>query len=269
MSHWQGRINERLIRVDRSPAISSDDLMNFKRFSPAITVSLVLTAFSLFGSLQVQAGASNKSGNPFGNGSFFPDSGNFSAILRSSNGFVGVMQFATLSTTPTVSTTTANDFNFFTGFSQSSTTSSQGTGVATIYANGQQFVGTAYGAIDTPAQQIAVTYFANMAGQVSVLPNVTYNAQTIITSTTTNTVYVPTYSTTNIALSNNCSGQFSATLQNSYPNQTFSGTGEANAFINDVSYYLTNSPLGPVYVYNVFGLNAIFETSVIGSRLTQ
>jgi len=51
--------------------------------------------FVLFGgSVDVQAGGSNKSGNPFGNGTFFPTSGTFTGVLRGQD-LVGVTQFST------------------------------------------------------------------------------------------------------------------------------------------------------------------------------
>ena len=43
------------------------------------------------------AGASNKSGNPFGNGSLYNTSGTFSAVLRGVN-IVGITQFSTATT---------------------------------------------------------------------------------------------------------------------------------------------------------------------------
>ena len=40
------------------------------------------------------AGASNKNGNPYGNGSFFPNNGTFNGVLRGPN-LVGITQFST------------------------------------------------------------------------------------------------------------------------------------------------------------------------------
>lgn len=48
---------------------------------------LAMTEFSF-------AGASNKSGDPFGNGTFFPTSGTFSAVLRGTD-LIGITQFST------------------------------------------------------------------------------------------------------------------------------------------------------------------------------
>ena len=142
----------------------------------------------LFLSSSLHAGASNKSGNPFGNGTYFPDSGNFSAIVRSSNGFLGVVQFTTQST-------------------NISTNALTNSGIATIYADysmpgyaqaGEQFVGPAFGTV--VGSQIAATYNAN------------YN-------------WASTNGTTGVDTVN---GQFTGTLFNTYPTQSFSGNnGEA------------------------------------------
>ena len=48
--------------------------------------------------LDLHAGASNKNGNPFGNGTFFPTAGTFTGVLRGEN-IVGVTQFSTSTNT--------------------------------------------------------------------------------------------------------------------------------------------------------------------------
>ena len=230
--------------------------MNFARFSPVLVLASALVT-SMMVSSELQAGASNKNGSPYGNGSFFPDSGSFSSIVRGSNGFIGTVEFAT-STTNTSTNATTNS------------------GIATIYASGQQFVGSAYGAIEPASGTIAVTYFANTAGQIVALPTVTYNAEvfTSLSNTAlTYTVYLPSFGITNFSVSNNVSGQFSATLQNSYPNQTFSGTGEANAYIQAVNAIpVTNGAatnIGLTYEYLVTETNLSYDTSVVGSRVNE
>jgi hypothetical protein len=59
------------------------------RFLPFIAVIML-------GGANLHAGASNKSGNPYGNGTFFSTSGTFSGVLRGVN-IVGVTQFSTSS----------------------------------------------------------------------------------------------------------------------------------------------------------------------------
>lgn len=191
----------------------------------SLSFFILVGVFSL--APHLHAGASNKSGSPFGNGTFFPNSGTFSAIDRSSNGYLGVMQFSTSAT-------------------NSSTNSLTNSGVATIYANGQQFSGPAFGSVN--GSTIAATYIGNYAFGILV-PTVNLN-----TNGTTNSI---TYAEQ--VLSNTCSGQFTASLQNAYPNQIFSGQGQNTVITKDldpVTFIITNT-------------TTQYNTSVSGSRLTQ
>jgi hypothetical protein len=197
--------------------------MNLARFSPVF--ALVTLLFSIvFESPQLHAGASNKNGNPYGNGTFFPDSGSYTALMRGPNGFVGTVQFATSDT-------------------NTSTNSSTNSGVATVYAGGQQYIGSAYGAQNVSSQELAVTYYGNASSQVIALPTVYYTLQDYTDQYGyTYSLEVPTFGVTNFTASNSCSGAFTATLQNSYPNQTFTGSGQCYAEIQGVSSIIvTNS----------------------------
>ena len=215
--------------------------MNLKRFSPAITLS-VLIAASLLGSAQLQAGASNKSGNPFGNGSFFSDTGTFSAIVRGKNGFLGIVQF---STSPTNSASVIS-----TGTNAATTgTGSTTTGVASVYAYGEQFTGTAYGTVS--GSTLAATYLANYSYSL-LLPNSTVTTLTN-GQTQTNTAYVAQ------AVNDTVNGQIDATLYNSYPTQSFSGTGQATTIFTVVNQ--TN--------FTISGEEVTQTNQVTGTRLTQ
>lgn len=55
----------------------------------------------LFATVSLQAGASNKNGNPYGNGTFFPTAGTYNGVLRGVD-IVGVTTFST-GTTNTIS----------------------------------------------------------------------------------------------------------------------------------------------------------------------
>ena len=59
------------------------------------------------------AGASNKSGNPFGNGTFFSTAGTFNGVLRGNN-MIGVTTFST-DTNTTISAGPLSIFNATTG----------------------------------------------------------------------------------------------------------------------------------------------------------
>ena len=221
--------------------------MRFIKSLPNTILALLLTGMIFVPISQLQAGASNKSGNPYGNGSFFPNNGTFSAIERSSNGFLGVLQFSTTSTNSSPSTLTNN------------------TGIATIYAEGTQFIGSAFGNINSSASTIACTYSGNGVGQ-------TYQLQTVtsVNDSNGNSVGVE-YGLTNASSSNNINGQFSAKLANSYPNQIFSGSGQTRVNISSVtsSIVATNSSQKFKTVeYIPTNSTVIYNTTVSGSRLT-
>lgn len=194
------------------------------RFSPVITLSVILAA-SLVSSSALYAGGSNKSGNPYGNGNSFPDSGNFSAIVRGTNGYLAVVQFATSVT-------------------NNSTNSLTNSGIATVYAQGEQFTGAAFGA--PSGSTIAATY------QATYNYNILVPTQTVTTNST-NTTFSPT------AVTDISSGQFSANLYNTYPTQIFSGEGQATVI---------QSTLNPrTFILSSFSTG--YATTVSGSRLVQ
>lgn len=240
--------SKRLFRIDIVVAGRCDLLMISKKFSPLFfAVAVMTTAFVSLSDLR--AGASNKSGNPYGNGTFFPNTGNFSAILRSTNGFLGVVQFTTGSTNVTLS-------------------SSTNSGVAAVYADGIQYVGSALGTINTPAQTIAVTYSGIAGALITQLP-------TLVASPIQDTnglIIGYTYSSgvTNFSSSNSCNGSFQAKLQNSYPNQIFSGQGQATARFSTITYTNvtpTNLFTPAYYLYSPTNLIVPYVVSVQGSRL--
>ena len=72
---------------------------------PTLLGSLALSAVGivLLGSVSLHAGAANRSGNPFGNASFFQTTGTFSAVIRGQN-LSGTMLFSTGASTNAVST---------------------------------------------------------------------------------------------------------------------------------------------------------------------
>ncbi len=175
--------------------------------------SFLVTAFLLIALLafspKSHAGASNKSGSPFGNGTYFPNSGTFSAIMRSTNAFLGITQF------------TASGTN---------TSSSNTVGLATVYAGGQQYQGSSFGTVS--GSTIACVYGLGFTSQTNVIAG-TNSASTVITLTNTF-----------------CGGQFSGSLYNSYPTQSFNATGQCS--------------VGPT-TNNLIR----YTTSVTGSRLIQ
>jgi hypothetical protein len=220
--------------------------MRSVKLLPHTILALLLTGMIFIPVTQLQAGASNKNGSPYGNGTFFPNNGTFSAIERSSNGFLGVLQFSTSSTNSSVSSLT-------------------NTGVATIYAEGTQYIGSAFGNINSSASTIACTYSGNGVGQTYQLQSVTS-----VNDTLGNSVGVE-YGLTNVSSSNNVNGQFSATLANSYPNQIFTGSGQSRVNITSVtsSNVATNSSQRfQTVAYIPTNSTVIYTTTVSGTRLT-
>jgi hypothetical protein len=70
------------------------------------SLALVAAGLIIFGSAPLQAGASNKNGNPFGNGTFFQTTATFSAVIRGQN-LSGTMIFSTGANTNSASTNSA------------------------------------------------------------------------------------------------------------------------------------------------------------------
>ena len=139
-----------------------------------------------------RAGASNKSGNPFGNGTFFNTGGTFNGVLRGTN-VVGVTTFTT-STNSTLSGGPLYIYNAISGSYDDSW------GV--------------YPILDPSAN----TLTAFLASSNNPLMGISY------TDTTGTTVYAANPIQTPLG----AGGTFSANLKTTPPNQTYSGNGSIN-----------------------------------------
>jgi hypothetical protein len=153
----------------RAVMVLDDYFMRLVKSLPPTILALLLTGMIFIPVPQLQAGGSNKNGNPYGNGSFFPNNGTFSGVIRGEN-LGGITQFST-SVTNALSTSRGAAFLYINGFSYSS-------GVAAVL---------------DPASSSLNAYFSTAA---------------------------ETNGGTNIL-----GGGFLGSLQNSYPNQTFTGNG--------------------------------------------
>ncbi len=174
--------------------------MIVSRFSPLL-LSFCLTAFSLYMPATVQAGASNKSGNPYGNGSFFGNDGTFSGVIRGVN-VTGTTQFSTYGSNSVTTGLYPAGGN--------SSTAANIPGVTSLYYLGFTYMGPANGVIDPVSGQLASTfnlYAPNPPSSVFGTPSL--------------------------------SGAFTANLQNSYPNQSFSGRGSFNDGTNENTFTVT------------------------------
>ncbi|MFZ0615318.1 MAG: hypothetical protein WAN16_02570 [Chthoniobacterales bacterium] len=189
---------------------------------------------------KTHAGASNKNGNPFGNGTFFQTTGTFSAVVRG----------------PNLSGTTV----FSTGVNTNSTNSSS-SGTTTISYLGSDgaragiYIGNASGFWNPSSGSINGQLWGGLrlsgSNSTTIWPQI-YNtnifpvpintlSNTVTTVTevdifgvtnsyvtnivTTNTIYVMPYGSNSLNDTAYMSGNFSGNTANSYPNQTFTAQG--------------------------------------------
>ena len=173
----------------------------------------LLTTLALTPLLMTDAHAfGGKPGGPFSNGTYFPNEGTFSAVLRAEN-LIGTLQFSTSS-------------------------SSASSGVATIYNDGDTYIGNSSGSFDPSSNNIAVTFQASIPGQgqqtISVQKPVTTQVTTLVDSGNGTVTPVQTqqtqFMTTREILyfdSLYCNGSAECKTSNDLPNQKFSGKGQA------------------------------------------
>ena len=152
-----------------------------------------------------------KPGGPFSNGTYFPNDGTFSAVLRGTD-LVGTLQFSTSS-------------------------SSVSSGTAVVYDEGTQYFGNSSGASNPSSKEITVQFQASSEGQGQ--QSFTYQeTEKVINNTTTvdpETGQITTVTTTSILDGDSttgsyfdssfCTGQATCKTKNDFPNQKFSGTG--------------------------------------------
>jgi hypothetical protein len=151
-------------------------------------------------------------GGPFSNGSYFPNDGTFSAVVRGEN-LTGTLQFSTTSGAGPTSTDIL-------------TTGGVGglgsTGVATIYYDGDTFQGNSQGALNAEASTMTVNFQADSQQQgqreVRLQELVVINPPASQMVDTAVVIYFDSLYLNGFA---NCK------TSNSFPNQKFEGTGEA------------------------------------------
>jgi len=168
--------------------------------------ALFATAVFLSGS-QLFAGASNKSGNPFGNGSQYGNDGTFSAVIRGAD-LTGVTQFSTYGGSGSVTTGLLRNTNV------TGTNAANVPGQASIFLQGQSYRAITTAVIDSAANEISAVF-----SQITGIPFNIQNGANVLTITNSGTNVVT-------------GGAFNANLKNSFPNQTFSGTGSLGWALN-------------------------------------
>jgi hypothetical protein len=187
---------------------------------------------------QLHAGASNKNGNPYGNGTFFETTGTFSAVVRGEN-LSGTILFSTGASTNGVSTNSSGSSvivfqgNTYMGNSAGMWNPSSGTITGQIWG-GQSLSGsngtTIYPEIfNTNNYPVPINVVSNVvipptSGTVSaggvVIPGSPGTNYSV-----TNTIYVEPVGTNVVQDGVYMNGSFDGNVQNSYPNQTFTAYG--------------------------------------------
>lgn len=188
--------------------------------------SLALLLFVLAASLALspksQAGASNKNGNPFGNGTFFNTTGTFSAVIRGQN-LSGTMLFSS-------------------GYSSNTASSSSSSGSCVISYLGSSdggvapgvYFGNSTGMWDPSSGSISGQFWGGytLSGVSNTIvkpemynPSFPYPVTTTNGDGTTNITYVAPRGANTFNNSAFMNGNFDGTVQNKYPNQTFTAQG--------------------------------------------
>lgn len=148
-------------------------------------------------------------GGPFSNGSYFPNDGTFSAVVRGEN-LTGTLQFSTT-----------------TGGGNGST------GVASIYFDGDTYQGNSQGALNAQSSTMTVNFQADAQGQgeqtISVQTPVTTQGTSTTNGTVTNTSTTTFQATREILYFDSLylNGFANCKTSNAFPNQKFEGDGEA------------------------------------------
>jgi len=190
---------------------------------------------------QLQAGASNKNGSPYGNGTFFQTTGTFSAVVRGEN-LSGTMLFSTGVSTNAVSANSSGTTTIsYLGSSDGSTTAGiyRGNAVGTWDPSSGAISGQIWGGQTLSGVSNTTVwpeiYNTNFPVPINTLSNtvVTVTEVDVFGATnsyatnivTTNTIYVMPYGNNTFNDSAYMSGNFSGSTQNKYPNQTFTAQG--------------------------------------------
>jgi len=218
--------------------------MTPRLFSMAVSLLVAVLASSE----KSHAAASNKNGNPFGNGTFFQTTGTFSAVVRGQN----------LSGTMLFSTGVNNSTNNATNSSGGTTTISYLGGGSSDISRAGIYIGNAAGFWDPSSGSITGQLWGGLSlsrtNSAAIYPEI-YNTNTypVLIQTETNVVIPPqivlnpvtggadVVPGTNFVVTNNIyvmpvgnnsfndtaymSGNFSGNTANSYPNQTFTAQG--------------------------------------------
>jgi hypothetical protein len=240
--------------------------MNFSPRPLACVLFVVLAAIALASPQRLQA-FGGPPGGPFGNGSYFPNDGTFSAVMRGTN-LSGTLQFSTSEGSGPVPSSVRETTTGIGNSAQTSTVSSSGlggvgsTGVAFIYYNGSTYEGNSQGSINPTNSEMNINFQASAPGQgqqtIVVQEAITTNGTSTTNGTVTNTSQTQFVTTRQINYFDSfyLNGYADCKTSNSFPNQKFKGRGEVvtkqleTVGGNVEPYILQSAPL-PVSVYGV------------------
>jgi hypothetical protein len=230
--------------------------------SPIFTpLALIAVGLALIVSSPLRAGASNKNGNPFGNGTYFQTTGTFSAVIRGEN-LSGTMLFSSGVSTNSSATNSSSGSCVISYLGSPDGTIEPGVYNGNAAGMWDPSSGNISGqfwgsyprsgtnsftnwsqALNTNHPLLYTNYSTNgsiISITTNYLPNVTIavvsNSTESYTNTNTGSTYSYTYSSTNVlyiepygsnayndaAMMN---GSFNGTIENKYPNQTFTAQG--------------------------------------------
>ena len=172
-------------------------MIKFSALAPLLIGSLVATL--QFTSAPEAHAFGGAPGGPFSNGSYFPNDGTFSAIIRGTN-LVGTAQFSTTSTA--VATGVGS------------------TGVSVIYNEGQTYSGNSNGVYDPASDEMIVMFQGSFPGQGQQSYETVLEGNNFLTQVK----YFDSFYIDGAAI---------CKVSNDFPNQTFKGDGQVNLnFLN-------------------------------------
>jgi len=206
-------------------------LMNKSSSSRVFSIALATLIATIFAT-DLHAGASNKNGNPFGNGTFFSNTATFSAVVRGEN-LSGTVYFSTGVSTNTFdagsqgSTVIVYEGNTYFGNASGMWNPSSSVISGQIWG-GQTLSGTNSTTVYPEIYNTNFPYAIKTTNSVlvtntSIIGGIT-NINTVPV-TVTNTVYVEPVGLNSYNDSIYMNGSFFGNVQNSYPNQTFNASG--------------------------------------------
>jgi hypothetical protein len=210
-------------------------------------------------------------GGPYSNGSYFPNTGTFSAVIRGKN-LVGTAQFSTTNNAGSSVFSDGNDYYHSVSQLKASAISTTGgigsTGVSVIYNEGQTYRGNSNGIYDPASEEMTVMFQGSFPGQGEQV----FETKIAGTENSVNVKYFDAFYIDGAAI---------CQVSNDFPNQTFKGDGQVNLNFfnfdtdipllqgNDQTLATSGSLSNPTYS-NRTGYNKYFKKiNVTGVRVSN